>query len=72
MAAEMKATGRGIGIGGILVGVFLMALVLALGWSLFTFVLGTIALALKIALVLLVIVGILVLIGMIRTHVLKR
>lgn len=72
MTTDMKATGRGAGIGGILVGVFVLALMLAIGWSLFTFLLGTIWVALRISIVLLVVLGVLVLIGMVRTHILKR
>jgi len=72
VTADIKATGKGIGIGGILLGVFLVALLLAIGWSIFTFVLGAMWLALKIAIVLLVILGVLVLVGMVRTHILKR
>lgn len=72
MTADIKATGKGVGIGSILLGVFVLALLLAIGWSVFTFLLGAMWLAVKIAIVLLVVLGVLVLVGMVRTHVLKR
>ena len=62
----------GIGIAGAVVGVIVVAFSLAIVWTLLSGLIGLIWLGIKIATVLGIIVVGLVLVGMFRTHVLKR
>lgn len=57
---------------GIVLLVFVIGLAWALVWQVLGFIFGTIALGARIGVFLLIVLGLLVLVGMFRTHVIKR
>ena len=69
---QSAKAGSTISVAGAVVGILVLALALAVAWTLFAGVLGLVWLGFKIAIVLGAIVVVLVLVGMIRTHVVKR